>query len=517
MAGLVLWAPILIVSVRPVAAIDFGKLVMPGEVIEGHSDVESECRQCHAPFQAGAQNGLCLVCHTDVDADLQSTRGFHGLSPGLAETPCKDCHTEHKGRDASIVELDPVGLDHDLTDHPLRGGHVRVPCEQCHAPQLRWREAPAQCVDCHGEEDPHGGRLGEDCASCHVEEAWAEARFDHDTTDFPLVGRHADVACSLCHAGERYAGTPNDCQACHQLNDAHLGRFGSGCESCHSPRDWKKLHFDHGRDTKFPLRGEHAKSDCSDCHTGILYQEALSMDCVSCHRSDDVHRGRNGDGCDRCHSEASWQAETFDHERMTKFPLRGAHATVKCQRCHTGTLGKEEVGTACHECHARDDVHEGQEGADCDACHTEKSWTADIFFEHDLAKFPLLGLHAVVACEQCHFTPRFRDAEMGCIDCHREEDVHYLRLGPKCALCHNPNGWSFWSFDHEEQTGFSLHGAHAELDCHSCHRAPAPEQAALSGSCGDCHGGDDPHFGAFGRSCGRCHDDASWSNVNLRR
>jgi hypothetical protein len=348
-----------------------------------------------------------------------------------------------------------------------------------------------------------------------VEEAWGEARFDHDTTDFPLVGRHADVRCGLCHVGEMYEGTPTDCQSCHRLDDAHLGRFGSECESCHSPHAWDRIHFDHGRDTAFPLRGGHRRALCEGCHTGPLYEVSLATDCVSCHRDDDVHRGRNGDGCDRCHSEQSWQAETFDHERETGFPLRGAHGSLACQACHKGTLGEEDLDATCQGCHAQDDVHAQQLGAACGACHSETAWTADVFFEHDLSRFPLLGQHAVVACEQCHPSTRFRDAEIECISCHRYDDVHRLRLGADCASCHNPNGWSFWIFDHEKDTGFALRGAHARLSCHECHRTPAADGVALPGSCVDCHGGDDPHFGGFGRDCGRCHGDESWRDVRL--
>ena len=50
----------------------------------------------------------------------------------------------------------------------------------------------------------------------------------------------------------------------------------------------------------------------------------------------------------------------------------------------------------------------------CGDCHGELGWGRDVFFEHDLTRFPLLGLHAVIACEQCHANPRFKDAEIVC-------------------------------------------------------------------------------------------------------
>ena len=78
-------------------------LVMPGKVISGHADLESECSNCHKKFERGKQRELCLDCHDDVAADLKSERGFHGL-PGNARTQeCASCHTDHEGRDADIL------------------------------------------------------------------------------------------------------------------------------------------------------------------------------------------------------------------------------------------------------------------------------------------------------------------------------------------------------------------------------------------------------------------------------
>ena len=47
-------------------AVDLEKLVMPGEVIRGHAEIEANCRKCHSPFREADQNILCLDCHTAV-------------------------------------------------------------------------------------------------------------------------------------------------------------------------------------------------------------------------------------------------------------------------------------------------------------------------------------------------------------------------------------------------------------------------------------------------------------------
>jgi hypothetical protein len=496
-------------------AVDFEKLVMPGPVIEGHAKIEGQCGKCHDPFDSGAQRERCLDCHDDVGADLEARAGFHGLAPGVRSADCRSCHPEHKGRDFDASGLDPHSFEHRFTDHPLRGAHARAACGACHLPGQKWREAASLCVDCHREDDVHRGSLGEDCGQCHDEDAFGKrAQFEHDETGFPLEGRHADVACGLCHPAQRYENTADDCYACHRLDDEHLGRFGRNCGDCHTPRGFEHARFDHSR-TRFALKGRHAKVACEACHTGPLHEQDLPTSCAGCHRSDDVHRGRNGESCERCHGSDDWSAARFDHER-TDFPLHGAHAALRCESCHTGRMD-QPLSTSCNACHQGDDVHRGQEGSDCSRCHGEAAWDRELFFEHDLTAFPLLGLHAVVACEQCHASPAFRDADTRCVACHQGDDAHELRLGPDCAACHNPNGWRVWRFDHDAQTRFPLGGAHAELSCGACHRSAAPHGIEQDRSCAGCHALDDRHQGAFGRDCARCHGDTSWSEVSLGR
>jgi hypothetical protein len=511
--GAVMW---ILLAAGFARATEFEKLVMPGPVIKAHADTEADCIACHERLRDVEQRSLCLECHKEVAADLDAQVGFHGRAPGASTAACRECHPDHRGRDADVTGLDPAGYDHDLTDYPLRGAHERVACDACHAGGAKHRDAPADCYSCHRDGDVHEGALGRKCDDCHGEERWAKARFDHDKTKFPLEGGHAQVACALCHPAQRFEQTANDCNSCHQLEDAHRGRFGAKCGDCHTPRSWKTLAFDHARDTRFPLRGAHGKAACESCHVGGL-ERKISGDCASCHRTDDVHRGRNGPSCDRCHRENDWSADTFDHDEMTKFPLRGAHAKVKCERCHTGPVSESKRAENCSSCHEIDDVHAGQEGSSCEDCHNEVAWAHPIFFEHDISRFPLLGIHAVTACEQCHATPRFKDTSRECLACHSIEDVHLRRLGPDCGNCHNPNGWERWRFDHGTQTSFQLHGAHVDLGCDQCHRTPVRSRIELSGTCVDCHATDDRHRGAFGKDCGRCHSDTSWQDLELRR
>ena len=493
------------------------KLVMPGPLAKPHADLESDCAKCHVAFKPAAQKGLCLDCHKDVAADLAAKTGFHGRAPGLAAADCKSCHGDHLGRDADILGLNRDVFRHDQTDYALHGAHARLACERCHPAGAKFRDARSRCADCHANDDAHQGRLGNDCARCHEETAWRKAEFDHARTRFPLEGKHAQVACALCHAGERYKDTPRDCASCHALDDAHKGRFGNKCETCHATSGWKQARFDHARDAHFPLDGAHGKIACEACHPGGLFDKKLGRDCLSCHKGDDVHEGRNGAKCESCHSTAAWKPARFDHDRNTEFPLHGAHAKLACEACHTANVHEQKLGMACADCHGKSDPHKGQMGRDCARCHNESAWREKVKFDHDLARFPLLGMHAVAACEECHTSAAFRDTPRACVECHAAKDVHKRALGPRCEHCHTPNDWKLSKFDHAK-TSFPLHGAHAKLPCAACHReASADEPLQLGSDCNACHQPDDPHRGGFGPNCAKCHVESSWKELDLQR
>jgi hypothetical protein len=490
-------------------------LVMPGKLIQGHAKYEQECSNCHQLFSKQSQSRLCLDCHEDVDADVRSEKGFHGRS-GVGDQECKACHADHLGRTADIVPFSRETFDHEQTDYPLRGAHATVECAGCHATGKKYRAARQECFSCHEDDDVHHGNLGEACTDCHEVKGWKQHEFDHDETDYRLLGKHAEVACDGCHAGERYEGTPEACNDCHRFNDVHAGRFGAACDDCHSARGWKKITFDHD-ETDFRLQGRHRKVSCAGCHREGDFGRELPGDCHSCHRDVDKHKGNYGKQCDSCHGTDGWDKARFDHDANSDFPLRGRHEEVACNACHRGSAEQEELGKSCLDCHRSDDVHAGKQGEQCGSCHNESGWGEQVRFDHDLARFPLLGLHAVVPCEECHLSAVYTDASMQCVDCHADDDAHEERLGPRCADCHNPNGWALWEFDHDSSTDFRLDGGHAGIQCEACHRDPVRGRFRVLSSCDSCHRRDDVHDGRFGRYCERCHNTESFDQVTIRQ
>jgi len=567
------------------------KLLMPGDVIKGHAKEEENCEKCHKKFDKAAQSSLCADCHKDVGKDISDKKGFHGLMEQGKE--CKECHPDHKGRDAKVAEFDHAKFDHNKTDYPLKGGHLKekVKCTDCHKADKKYREATKYCNDCHKKDDKHKGGLGTDCVKCHVEKDWKTVSFNHDKTKFKLTGKHVDVKCDKCHIDNKFKDTPLDCKSCHKKDDdkAHKGKLGPKCESCHTAKDWKEVLFDHDKMTKYPLLGKHKdvkcdkchidkkykdtpkvcnvchkkddekahknkfgtkcetchnekdwkvttfdhdktkfkllgkhqKAKCDTCHKGDLYKDKITdMTCVACHKKEDdkAHKGNFGPKCESCHTEKEWKDILFDHDKKTKYPLLGKHKTAKCSSCHKGDIYKDKLQMNCLSCHEKDDKHKGQEGKKCETCHAEEDWHKTTFNHSKMSTFPLLGRHMLVECKKCHAAPTFKDAKSDCWSCHDKEDgkVHKRRFGTECQTCHNTRDWKAWDFDHNK-TNFRLDGAHKKIgsNCYACHKKPMDKKVLTSMACGSCHDKDDVHNGNFGDRCERCHEGNDWKQIKI--
>lgn len=493
-------------------------LVMPGQVIEGHAKYESECSNCHKVFSKHGQDDLCLDCHKKIRADVQAGKGFHGRKAFSKDANCKSCHTEHKGRDADIIKLDTLTFNHNDTDFRLRFSHQTAQCTECHAKDKKHREAPHECLTCHKKVNPHKHPKAKqdlflNCHTCHRESKWNDMIFDHNKTNYKLTGAHKEALCVSCHAKDQYTDTPDRCVSCHKQNDVHRGKNGDNCQKCHNTSRWKKISFDHDKDTKFPLKGGHKKVECLACHPRNTDKKKTAKECYACHVYDDRHNGVFGRKCEECHVESDWKRSKFDHDKDTKFDLRGTHKTISCQACHRHK--DEKLKLDCVSCHKKDDVHKGQLGKHCNSCHTEKSWKEKVQFDHDLTKFPLVGGHRTVTCEECHVTTNYKDLSTECFACHKNSDEHKGKLGEDCASCHTPNDWRIWLFDHDKQTKFKLTGKHKEVHCHDCHTEAMKKLQSNPRSCINCHAADDAHRGQFGSNCDKCHTTTDFKKINM--
>ena len=156
----------------------------------------------------------------------------------------------------------------------------------------------------------------------------------------------------------------------------------------------------------------------------------------------------------------------------------------------------------------------------CQNCHTFTAWKPIRNvpeFDHNQTKFPLRGMHKGVGCRQCHTDLVFTNASTKCADCHA--DIHRRQFGASCENCHNVRGWRV-SVQNIQQhfNRFPLVGAHALLQCDSCHKNAAVGQfQGLSTDCLSCHAAQfqqaaNPNHAASGfpTSCQECHSMDTW-------
>jgi hypothetical protein len=188
----------------------------------GHANVA--CASCHG------RGGLALAGRPAPSACATCHATPHGKQ---FSSQCAQCHTTSSFRAAKP-------FDHAATAFPLELRHSTLACSACHDAK-RQPIANGACRSCHG--DPHRGSNSFDCSDCHRADRWRVIRFDHDLTDYPLVGRHRVASCGGCHANPNWSGVRTDCAACHALDRPrtpdHLTTVE--CADCHDATSWRSL------------------------------------------------------------------------------------------------------------------------------------------------------------------------------------------------------------------------------------------------------------------------------------
>jgi cytochrome c3-like protein len=295
------------------------------------------CKDCHHSDITTFTPDTCDACHRQMDLGFMTA---HTLSFGSA---CLDCHDG--------VDRFGKNFDHNELAFKINGKHVGLACVQCHLNARRlgdFNAALQDCYSCHQKDEPHEGRFGLNCASCHTTDGWTPAKFDHNLAAFKLEGQHAEVRCESCHVNNQFKGTPQDCFSCHQQNDAHNGKYGKDCSVCHDPSSWDHVSFDHNS-SKFPLTGAHASVACEKCHSTGQFA-GLSTACSSCHKDPVFHAGMFGLNCVACHTTDNWSAiYKGPHPGIADEGGRGVnHGGGSCRSCHTQTLST----ATCTQCHS---------------------------------------------------------------------------------------------------------------------------------------------------------------------
>lgn len=240
--------------------------------------------------------------------------------------------------------------------------------------------------------------------------------------------------------------------------------------------------------------------------------------------------GAGAIACASCHDAGGWtplrEDVTFDHDAAA-FPLVGQHAQVDCRSCHLDLRFDEPhvVADDCAACHV--DVHSGQLGTTCTACHDEQSFTAGARRDaHAATSFPLTGRHRQVGCEACHGAvaeQRFTPLPTECVSCHVQAwnaaTPDHSGFPTDCVACHGMFSWRGARFDHTANAGWPLEGAHNRIACESCHTPPGfglIHTASGPRDCIGCHQDDydrvHPTLG-FSFDCLSCHTLETFANA----
>ncbi|HTK82858.1 MAG TPA: hypothetical protein VL633_11240 [Bacteroidota bacterium] len=388
-----------------------------------------------------------------------------------------------------------------------------------------------------GQQSPHGA-ISIACEVCHSTSSWqvrTDAEFNHNSTGFPLTGKHRFTLCSSCHQKLQFSNTSQECASCH--TDAHQQELGTACARCHTTETWlisdmKQRH----QQTRFPLVGAHAFVSCDQCHTRASSHRyaGTPLTCIACHTSDfqattapsHTVQGFPVD-CNTCHRiDAPHWPGGFDHA-LTAFPLTGAHKATVCLDCHTGNRFTK-LPTICYSCHSADfastqapNHSTGGFSHDCITCHTTAAWQPSTF-DHSATAFPLTGKHLTAQCQECHANGNYQLHYTDCYQCHSgnfQQTVNPNHVSGNfshdCMTCHTTSAWTPASFNHAS-TAFPLTGKHATTECAGCH-TNGNYQLTYS-SCYQCHQGNfettiNPNHvsGNFGHDCQTCHTTIAWS------
>lgn len=183
----------------------------------------------------------------------------------------------------ALIIIVAIGLSaHDDAAKPgaLSSAHEFIAdCETCHVP---WQGVDEEsCMQCHYFAEPEAFKpwlrfheSHEHCLDCHTE----HRGYDADISKVDHTIFNMDLSCTECHY------------------EAHDGKFGQECRSCHGIDTWRI--------------------------EGYRHPPAENRDCHRCHAAPASH-----------HVEGFWDAIIEGHEMTIN--REDAPDVEECWRCHT--------------------------------------------------------------------------------------------------------------------------------------------------------------------------------------
>lgn len=384
------------------------------------------------------------------------------------------------------------------------------------------------------------------CETCH--------------TGYPAP-RHSTDNCDPCH------GSPSpvmDCANCHgwaQHSPEYLTRPGWECTSCHNPQ-WSATIPMHLMDTETYHQTSSAMGECRSCHVSSLTvehfrradDEGVSLDCLSCHLSEDpsvrAAIASADTRCETCHGSVtpdhgySVSLHTADTSGLSfsgTYSSGGSWGPFTCSTCHQLELSPEHTRASsssatrgCDNCHPspRDSLTSWDATCAAGECHAAGSSTE--------AHSSLDSAHVLppnrAACAEagCHTAGDLRSIHedagsgptTGCRVCH---SAAVVPASADCATsdCHpekvdETDGVVSHGFDPMKHTSTidtqsstiaisgTSYGPHSCSECHATELATEHNKATSTSagqSCATCHPTPRSSFVAWSKGCqqGDCH------------
>jgi DmsE family decaheme c-type cytochrome len=214
---------------------------------------------------------LCMECHEDYAAGLESTPHGHAGFEALSAQGCETCH----GPGSLHVE-DPSVVENRPSITKLPAAEQTKICQSCHdgANQFFWQGGRHEtrglsCLSCHSIHSYKSERAQlkevnsvEQCFTCH-KDVRAET---YKTSHHPI--REGEMACTDCH-------NPHGSQTDKMITAASVN---DQCYSCHTEK-------------RGPFLWEHppVRENCFNCHTPHgsnhlkLQRTSVPYLCQQCH------------------------------------------------------------------------------------------------------------------------------------------------------------------------------------------------------------------------------------------
>lgn len=436
----------------------------------------------------------CGMCHTSQEEMHVASLHGKALTRGDALAPrCESCHGAH--------EILPV-KDPRSTVAPLR---IPFLCGKCHQEGTRVQKERVihqdHIIDNYSESIHGEGLLRKGlvvaptCASCHT----AHAILPHDDPSSSIARRNIAATCAKCHAqieevhrkvikGELWEKQEHilpacvDCHQPHKIRKVYYdqGMADADCMRCHdnpeirASKDGRSL-FVNAKEVSF---SRHAKTRCSQCHTGVSASRTRSCETID----------RKVD-CASCHAEVGQQFVMSTHGELQKKDDPNAPSCKQCHGTHD-VRGKTDprsptfatnIPRLCGECH-----QEGQKAAVRykGSQHEIVNHYAESIHGKGLMKS---GLTVTATCTNCHTAHQVLPHE------NPASSVHRSNVPATCGTCHHGIEEKFEQSIHATLVGKTDKELPVCSDCHSAHTIRRADEEGFKLT--------------IMTQCGRCHED----------